>query len=375
MTQGRSFCDQFGVHPIVNAMGTSTIIGASPAVAEAVAAAGEALLLNFEIDDLQRAASRWIAQATRTEAACVTSSASSGIAISAAACMTGSDLAAIARLPETAGLRNEVILQFAHDINFGGRVSQMVRLSGARITHIGTANHCDSFHLRGALSEKTAAMLYVVNSAVNRSADLLPLERCVDHCGSVPVIVDAAAEPDVRPFYERGASLVITSGQKAMGAPTSGLICGKKNLVRACYLQNWGIGRAMKVGKEGIAGVIAAAERWYHRDPHEHDRRYAAIVSQLKLTLQVRETIWPHKVAIDLNADARKTANLLREGQPAIWVNDAVGQTITLDLRAVRIEDAPVIARAIANAQGEPREDVPFHDLYYSEERLLRWPD
>ena len=215
-----SFCDQFGVRPIINAMGTSTIVGASPAVAEAADAVREALSLNFEIDELQRAASRWIAQATRTEAACVTSSASSGLAICSAACMTGPDLAAIMRLPDTGGLRNEIVLQSAHDINFGGRVSQMVRLSGASVVPIGTANHCDSFHLRGALSEKTAAMLYVVNSAVNRDADLLALERCVELCADVPVIVDAAAEPDVRPFYESGASLVVTSGQKAMGAPT-----------------------------------------------------------------------------------------------------------------------------------------------------------
>ena len=372
-----AFCDRFGVRPIINAMGTSTIVGASPAVAEAVDAAREALVLNFEIDELQRAASHWIARATRTEAACVTSSASSALAICPAACMTGSDLAAIVRLPDTGGLRNEIILQTAHDINFGGRISQMVRLSGASVVAIGSANHCDSFHLRGALSEKTAAMLYVVNGAVNPQANLLTLERCVEECGGVgvPVIVDAAAEPDVRPFYECGASLVITSGQKAMGAPTSGLICGKKHLVRACYLQNWGIGRAMKVGKEGIAGVLAAAERWYHRDPREHNERYAAIVQELRRTLTVRTTDRTHRVAIDLPGDARKAANLLREGEPAIWVNDASGQTIVLDLRALRLEDATAIARAIANAHGEPREDVPFHDLYYSEERLLRWPD
>jgi D-glucosaminate-6-phosphate ammonia-lyase len=370
-----SILNQFGVRPVINAMGTSTIVGASPAVAVAADAAREALTLNFEIDELQRAASNSIARATSTEAACVTSSASSGLAICSAACMTGSDLAAIARLPETAGLRNEIVLQSAHDINFGGRVSQMVRLSGASAVLIGSTNHCASFHLRGALSEKTAALLFVVNGAVNRDADLLTLERCVELCGDVPVIVDAAAEPDVRPFYERGAALVITSGQKAMGAPTSGLICGKKNLVRACYLQNWGIGRAMKVGKEGIAGMIAAVERWYRRDPHEHDERYAAIAALLKRTLQVRETDRPYRLAIDLPGDARKVANLLREGEPAIWVNDAAGRTLVLDLRAVRIEDAAVIAHAIANATGEPREDVPFHDLYYSEERLLRWPD
>jgi len=369
------FCDQFGVRPIINAMGTSTIVGASPAVPEAIAAVEEALGLNFEIDELQRAASRSIAQATRTEAACVTSSASSGLAICAAACMTGADLSAITRLPATNGLRNEIVLQFGHDINFGGRVSQMVRLSGANVILVGTANHCDAFHLRGVLSERTAAMLYVANGAVSAESDFLSIEQCVELCGDIPVIVDAAAEMDVRPFYEQGASLVITSGQKAMGAPTAGLICGRKSLVRACYLQNWGIGRAMKVGKEGIAGMMAAVDRWYRRDPHAHDERYREIVRVLRETLPVEETGRPYWIVVKLDRNGRKVANLLREGAPSIWVNSAAANSITLDLRAVRVEDASVIAAAIANATGEPREDVVFHDLYYSEDGLMQWPD
>jgi D-glucosaminate-6-phosphate ammonia-lyase len=370
-----SFCEQFGVQRVINAMGTSTIIGASPAVVEAADAVAEVLRLNFEIDELQRAASRSISEVTRTEAACVTSSASSGLAIAAAACMTGSDLGAIARLPETQGLRNQIILQIAHDINFGGQVSQMIRLSGAQVVAIGTANHCDAFHLRTALCEQTAGMIFVVNNGVSAAANLLELERCVELCGDRPVIVDAAAEIDVRAFYQRGASIVITSGQKAMGGPTSGLICGRKQLVRACYLQNWGIGRAMKVGKEGIAGMMAAVDKWYQRDPRMDEPRYAAIISILRESLTVREAAKPHKVLIDVGMEACKMANLLREGMPSIWVNDAKGNTITLDLRSLTTEDASIIAHAMVHAQGEPVENVPYHDLYYSEERLMRWPE
>jgi len=65
---------------------------------------------------------------------------------------------------------------------------------------------------------------------------------------------------------------VVASGHKVLGAPTSGLICGRKSLVRACYLQNWGIGRAMKVGKEGIVGLMAALEAWATRDASTSDR-------------------------------------------------------------------------------------------------------
>ena len=124
--------EKHGVRRVLNAIGTPTITGANVASPEVIAAASEALGLNVEIDELQRAASRVIAAATGAEAGCVTSSAASGIAIAVAASMTGSDLGRIVELPETAGLRNEVILQHGHDVNFGGRISQMVRLTGAR---------------------------------------------------------------------------------------------------------------------------------------------------------------------------------------------------------------------------------------------------
>ena len=375
-----TFFERQKVQRIVNALGTSTIVGANVAPPEVIAAVAEALATNCEIDELQRAACRAIALATGAEAGCVTSSASSGIAIATAACMTGADLSKISQLPDSQGLANEVLLQQAHDVNFGAPISQMVRLSGARVECLGTANHCDAFHLRGALSPRTAAILYVVNGAVSSGADLVPLDQCVAIAGAagVPVIVDAAAEIDVRPFLNSGASIVISSGHKAMGAPTSGLLCGRKELIRACYLQNWGIGRAMKVGKEGIAGLIAAVERWYSRDPNAETGRYAAITALFAAKLEVQHTDAPHRIRIPVTREARHIANLLREGDPAIWLNDATGRTLTLDLRNLSLADA---ARAVErilwamNSKDTPVEDVPYHDLYWSEARLLRWPD
>jgi len=375
-----TFFEQHKIPRIVNALGTSTIIGANVAPPEVITAATEALATNCEIDELQRAACRAIAQATGAEAGCVTSSASSGIAIATAACMTGADLSKISRLPDSEGLPNEVLLQQAHDVNFGAPISQMIRLAGACVVRLGTANHCDAFHLRGALSPRTAAVLYVVNGAVSSAADLVPLEQCVAIAGAagVPVIVDAAAETDVRPFLKAGASIVISSGHKAMGAPTSGMLCGRKELVRACYLQNWGIGRAMKVGKEGIAGLIAAVERWYSRDPNAENDRYSAITALFAAKLEVHPTDAPHRILIPVIREARHIANLLRECDPAIWLNDAAGRTLTLDLRNLTLSDAAQVAELILwamNSKDTPVEDVPYHDLYWSEARLLCWPD
>jgi D-glucosaminate-6-phosphate ammonia-lyase len=80
------------------------------------------------------------------------------------------------------------------------------------------------------------------------------------------VIVDAASEYDLKGFLADGAALAIYSAHKFLGGPTAGIVAGRKDLVRATYLQNGGIGRGMKVGKEGIAGAIAALHAWALRD-------------------------------------------------------------------------------------------------------------
>jgi D-glucosaminate-6-phosphate ammonia-lyase len=82
----------------------------------------------------------------------------------------------------------------------------------------------------------------------------------------VPVIVDAASEYDLIGFLARGGDIVIYSAHKFLGGPTAGIVAGREDLVRAAYLQNRGIGRGMKVGKEGVVGAIAALDAWERRD-------------------------------------------------------------------------------------------------------------
>src|SRR5690349_24260029 len=62
------------------------------------------------------------------------SSASAGITVAVAGCMTGADLARIERLPDTTGLeRNEVAIQAGHMVYYGAPVEQAIRLTGARV--------------------------------------------------------------------------------------------------------------------------------------------------------------------------------------------------------------------------------------------------
>lgn len=272
--------DALGLVPVINAAGTMTVIGASRVVPEAIAAVAAILPEFVDIADLQRRAGRTIAAATGAEAGFVASSSASAMAVAVAGAMTGADPAAIERLPDASGLRNEVVVQAGHLINFGAPVEQMVRLSGATVRAAGSAADVQPFHIAAAIGPRTAAALFVVSHHVVPSGQTdLATFVAICHANNVPVIVDMASEYDLTGALALGADLVVWSGHKFLGGPTAGVVAGRKDLVRTAYLQSRGIGRAMKVGKEGIVGTIAALEAWGRRDHEAIRAREQAIVA------------------------------------------------------------------------------------------------
>ncbi len=270
---------KLGLRPIINAAGTMTALGASAAVPEAIAAAAELLPWFVEIDDLQRLASQSIARITGAEAGMVTASSAAAITLAVAACMTGADPGAIEQLPDVTGLRSKVVIQAGHLIDYGAPVDQAIRLSGGRVACLGQATSTGLHQLEAALDGDAAAALYVVSHHTVRRGEIgLPEFVAACRARSVPVIVDAASEYDLTGFVAAGADLVIYSAHKFLGGLTAGIVCGRKGLVQAVYLQNGGIGRGFKVGKEGIAATIAALEAWRARDHAFHKAREEACV-------------------------------------------------------------------------------------------------
>lgn len=256
-----------GLRPVINVSGTMTSLGASIVVPEAIAAMSSILPQFVEINDLQRKASAIIARLTGGEAGFVTASCSAGISLAVAGTITGNNLLAIEKLPEVTTEKNEVLVQMGHVVSYGAPVDQAIRLAGGKVIYVGQATSTHRFHMENAITEKTAAAVYVVSHHVV-DYGLLNLKEFVEiaHAKGVPVIVDAASEYDLKIFLAQGADLALYSGHKFLGGPTSGIVAGKKELVRNAFLQNMGIGRGMKVGKESIFGVMAALEAWEKRD-------------------------------------------------------------------------------------------------------------
>lgn len=334
-----AFYGTVGLRPVVNVSGTMTALGASIAVPEAIAAAAAIMPRFVLMGELHARASAVVAEATGAEAGFITASASAGITLAVAAAMTGTDLARIEQLPDTEGMKNRVVLQAGHNCHYGAPLDQAIRLAGAKVDIVGTATLVGEHNVSGALTEMTAAAVFVVSHHVVDYGQV-PLRRFAElcHARGVPVIVDAASEYDLRGFLADGADIVVYSAHKFLGGPTAGVMAGSRDLIRAAYMQNVGIGRGMKVGKESIAGAMAALTAWGARDAAGIRAREEAALRLWRDALRdhpgVVARIIPDptsnpldRLRIDIDADvagasAIEVAAELARGEPAIIVRD-----------------------------------------------------
>ncbi len=391
---------RLGLRPIINVSGTMTALGASIAVPEVVATASEILPAWVEVNDLHRKASRTIARLCGAEAGFVTASASAGITLAIAGAMTGANLPRVEQLPDATGMKDEVVILMGHMTGYGANIEQAIRLAGARAVPVGNVTDARHYQLDGKITERTAAALYVVSHHTVQFGQL-PLDAFarICHAKGVPVIADLASEYDLKGFIAAGADVAIYSAHKFLGGMTAGICAGRKDLIRATFLQNNGIGRGMKVGKESIAATIAALEAWERRDhagiratERGHldlwVRRFAGlpgIVARIdpdptdnpldRLTLSVDPAV-ARTTAWDL-------ADALAAGDPPVIVRDHEVELgfFQLDPCNLHPGEAAIVAERVvaeldlALKRNEPSQRTAAERKAQRFERLLRWPD
>lgn len=278
-----SIYQELGIRPVINASATLTRLGGSIMPPEVVAAMDEASRHFVDLDELQDKIGKRIALLTRNEAAYVSSGAAGGLVVATAACIAGTDPAAIRQLPDLTGLKDEVIVHKSHRNGYDHAVRQV----GAKLVEIGLANSTATWELESAITPQTAAIFWFQAGMTGRGD--LPLEEviAIAERHNVPVVVDAAAQlPPVENlwrFTQMGAALAIFSGGKDLHGPqSSGLVLGRRDLIEACKLNgnpNHSIGRPMKVGKEEMAGALAAVKRYLALDHEARAEQYEQIVA------------------------------------------------------------------------------------------------
>ena len=274
-----------GVKRIITASGSTTAYGGSKIRPEILDAMNKAAGMMVNIDELNRAASRIIADATGAEAGFVSSGAAGGLILQAAAVIAGSDPAKMSRLPDASGMKNEIIIHKSHRFPY----DQCYESVGAKFVEIGDGRRCQPWQLEAAFTENTAAVAYLFSPFITRRAIPFPQVCEIAHARGVPVIVDAASmtppRSNLRRFTAEGADMVIYSGGKAVRGPQgTGILCGRADLIDAAFANaspHQFIGRGMKVAKEEIVGLLRAIQIFMNEDEDAEMARYRRMAQQV----------------------------------------------------------------------------------------------
>jgi len=338
--------DELGVRRVINCLGSWTILGGSVLSKEVLDAMADAARSYVVIDELEEKAGNYMAKVTGAEAAYVTSGSAAALVLATAACITGKDPAKIHRLPNTEGLKNEVVIQRGHRNVY----DHAFRVPGAKLVEIGIASRTAPWELEAAINEKTAAIAYVLSFTCAQRG-MLTLEQVVETAKKhkVPVIVDAAAEippvENLRKFIEAGADLVAFSGGKGLRGPNNtGILCGRRDLVEAAKLQAYphdGVGRPMKVGKECIAGLVKALQMYVEKVSKEEQQIWESRVKYIVENLNDIPGLEPNRVFPDepghpipsacLCLDGEKLGKTAAQVIEALWSGDPAIRVWDLD--------------------------------------------
>lgn len=325
---------KLGLKRVVNASGKMTILGVSSVATEVMQATTEAASCFVEIDALVDRVGELISQHTGAEDSYVTSCASAGIAIAVAAAVTHGELDLVAQLPDSQGLANQVVMLRGHNIDYGAPITTAIRLGGGKVIEVGQSNLAYRWQLEKAIGPQTAALLYVKSHhCVQKGMVALKTFVEIARHHKLPLIVDAAAEEDLRAYVAAGASMVVYSGAKALDAPTSGFVTGQRQWIAHCKAQHNGIARAMKIGKENMVGLVMAMDRYQSHHPDwtqqlpmlETIAQRISAISGFKAEIEQDEAgraIYRIRVAVGQlrsGLDAIQVEELLRTGEVAIY--------------------------------------------------------
>lgn len=357
-----SFHKKYGLKRVINASGRMSILGVSSptnTVMNAMKQGGQAYV---EMADLVDKSGAYIANILGSESAVIVNSASSGIALSIAALITKGNKRQAEQLHQDLHRNNEVIMLKGHNVQYGAPVETMIHLGGGSLVEVGYANEGKGEHIVEAISDQTAALLYI-KSHHTVQKNMLTIEEMWDIAQEhqIPLIVDAAAEEDLQTYIDL-SDLAIFSGSKALEGPTTGIVAGKEQYIQWLKVQLHGIGRSMKVGKESIFGLLQAIDEYQNKTDHSLAEKKSL---ETLLTLndlpgihvhlvqdEAGRSIYRARIQVD-EAQAGITASALnkalREGDIAIYTRDygLVQGFFDIDPRPLQGDDIQVIKEKI----------------------------
>jgi uncharacterized pyridoxal phosphate-dependent enzyme len=278
------FYDQLGVRHVINAAAAFTLVGGSLMPDEVLEAMRSASQSYVDMHEYHAAAGSHLAKLTNNEAAYITSGCAAALVIGTLGAITKGDPRLIVRMPAGRGLATEVVMHTVHRCPY----DPAVQLAGGKIVQFGNAYQTFDWELEAAITEDTALVLWVDGTDLGHGALDVPTTVRIAHERGVPVLVDAAAQlpPHTNLWHytrDLGADAAIFSGGKGLRGPqASGLMVGSEEFIAAARANGspyQRLARALKAGKEDMAGLVRAVELFLAQDHEAVSREWEQTVA------------------------------------------------------------------------------------------------
>src|SRR6266446_5542134 len=131
---------RIGVQPVINCKGTFTIISGSQSLPEVKKAEEEASRHYVHLDELMDGVGQRLAELTKAEWGIVTAGCAAALTHATLACVAGTNPERMQRLPNLAGMKNEVVIP-KHSRNV---YDHAVRMPGVDIIEVNTQEELET---------------------------------------------------------------------------------------------------------------------------------------------------------------------------------------------------------------------------------------
>ena len=358
----RDYFHELGVRPFINAAGTYTALSASlmrPEVMDAINFASKSFV---RLNDLQDAVGKRIAVLTGSEAAMVTSGAAGALVVGTAGCLTGDKAKFIQQLPDTSGMKTEVLVQKSHRYGY----DHAVRACGVKLIEFETREEMER-----AASDRTAMMLFF---NANEPLGQIKADEFIafGKKRGIPVFNDAAADTppveNITKYVKMGWDLLTFSGGKGIRGPQSaGLLLGRADLIKAARLNSSPnsdtVGRGLKVNKEEMLGMMVALDVFMKRDHdadwREYEKRVKIIGDSVQSIKGIKTETWMGAVANhvphlkitwpggEIKTSLADIQTKLRAGEPSIEVTPGIDNGLVIAVWMLQAGEAEIVARRV----------------------------
>ena len=150
---------ELGIKPIINAIGSVTLLGGSTQPQQVIEAMQSAQDMYVPMDELEQKAGDYISKLFGAEACYITSGAGSALTLTTAAFMAGDNDDLIVKLPDTTGMKDEILIQSRQRYHY----ERCLTYAGAKLVEFGSQNLVTAADLENSITDKTVAVHYVAN--------------------------------------------------------------------------------------------------------------------------------------------------------------------------------------------------------------------